>query len=201
MTGLTHGDLSQMLDIPLPVVEKSSNSVSSDNKIDALLHRLDNLNGAKCTQWLLESLKVHVRYVSEDLAAITLSEGMPKDSQLNVTRFFWTGILAISEVYKNKKSVFKCLVTILTKIHGTTNLLRRAKPGVNDVTRVDKLNTTLIRLLSRAVPQRFLFVFRRSVHPNEILHDPQVQSGLDDLTHCVREVQGIELPSETLSHE
>ncbi|KAH8797873.1 hypothetical protein DL96DRAFT_892952 [Flagelloscypha sp. PMI_526] len=184
--------LSRILDLPFSLIEECFETVSSDETVDAFLPKLDVLIDAKCTRTLLESLKAGVHSVSDDLAAVKFSTYTSTAQRLNIRRFFWTFILAISLGYKNKKRVFRCLVVILKKVHGTTSLLRRPMPEVNDITKVDELNTTVIRLLSRAIPRRFLVIFRRSMHPNKILHDSHVQAHLDKLCRCVRNVQGIE---------
>ncbi|KAH8797882.1 hypothetical protein DL96DRAFT_894775 [Flagelloscypha sp. PMI_526] len=194
MPALACADLSRFLGLPLSLVEKCLNSVSSDITVDAFLLRLDTLVDVKGAPSLLEFLKTRVQHVSEDLAAISFSSGTEIE-QKKITQFFWISILAISSVYKNKRCVFECLVAILTKIHRTTYLLRQPMSGVDDITKVDELNTTIVLLLSRAMPQRFLLVFRRSIQPDMILHDSQVQTCLEDLSHHVRSVQGIGLPS------
>ncbi|KAH8823054.1 hypothetical protein DL96DRAFT_1818842 [Flagelloscypha sp. PMI_526] len=179
------------LGLPLLLVEECSNTVSSDDTSEAFLRRLDFLVDVKCPPSLLESLKVHVQHVSEDLAAISFSSDISTVNQQNVTRFFWAFILAITLVNKNRKSVFECLIAILVKVHGTTRLLRHPMPGVDDITTVDKLKTAIILLLCCAIPRRFLLVFRRSIHPDKILYDSQVKSYLGDLSQCVRSVQGL----------
>ncbi|KAH8822411.1 hypothetical protein DL96DRAFT_350100 [Flagelloscypha sp. PMI_526] len=189
MTLLGPEDTFRILKLPRQLVEGCSRDVSSDDAVEALFPRLDDiLADTKCSQQLLESLKGHVREVSKDLAAIPSSNATSMIERQNITRLFWAVILAISLGYKNKKRVFKCLVQILAKVHESTKLLRRM-PEVNSIAELDALSMAIIRLLSCAVPQRFLIFFRRSTHPDKIFQGSEVQSYLDDLSDQVRSVQ------------
>ncbi|KAH8824351.1 hypothetical protein DL96DRAFT_205724 [Flagelloscypha sp. PMI_526] len=175
MANPTYTDLSRILGLPPSLVEDCWNSVSSDKTVEDFLSRLDRSTHIKCTRPFLKSLKAQVQYVSEDLAAIPFSTGISAFKRQNIIRVFWTGILAISTVHKNRKCFFKCLVAILGKVHGTTRLLRRPMPGVNEIIKVEELSTTIVLLLSRAIPQRFLLVFRMAMSLLSLYADSDLQ--------------------------
>ncbi|KAH8797879.1 hypothetical protein DL96DRAFT_894583 [Flagelloscypha sp. PMI_526] len=185
MASLTDTVLANHLRLGVYWVEKSRDCASFYDTVEEYLANFDIVFGNVCPSQLLDQLKDHIRDVSGDLAAVSFSDGASGQT-IKSLRVFWTSVLAILLAHTQKKCIYECLVSILTRIHSTTRLLRLPKPLVEDISQVDKLLMPLIGLLSHCVPERFLLLFHLSTDPDRILNDPQVQSYLDDLSLIVR---------------
>ncbi|KAH8824391.1 hypothetical protein DL96DRAFT_1739834 [Flagelloscypha sp. PMI_526] len=155
--------------LDLPRREDAWNRVSSDitmlNFLVQLDLAVDGSNMRPKRQLLVNQLKDSARDVSDDLVAVTCSNG-------------------ISE-YKKRLRVFQCLTAILQKVHCTTNALRRLSPVKDDLHEVEKLHQTVIFLLSCARPKTFLIIFHRSPNPNKLVLLPEVQRNLQNLSEHV----------------
>ncbi|KAH8824388.1 hypothetical protein DL96DRAFT_1613922 [Flagelloscypha sp. PMI_526] len=191
MIALADGELASLLGLDQAWVKKSKECVSSDNTVETYLAKFDVVFGDACPSKLLNQLKEHIRRVSEDLAAISFPDGASDTTHLRV---LWTSVLAILLAHK-KKCIFKCLTVLLAKARGTTQILLHARPAVDDISKVDELLKALVGLVSRSVPRRILFFFRRPMNPDKIVNDSQAHAYLSDLFISVRGLQNLGLPS------
>ncbi|KAH8824394.1 hypothetical protein DL96DRAFT_1613941 [Flagelloscypha sp. PMI_526] len=186
MTSPPYPDLALPLGLCPLLVEKCWQSISPNDTDRTLLARLDVWLDTACAKNWLAPLKVHIHSVTEDLAAVSSLNDVITVQGSCTARLFWTYILAILWTHKKRKCVFNCLVVVLRKVHETTRTLRRVMPAAVDISRVHELHITIIHLLSRAVPQRFLLLFHCLMKPNKILHDSKIKYHLDDLSTSVR---------------
>ncbi|KAH8824600.1 hypothetical protein DL96DRAFT_1614543 [Flagelloscypha sp. PMI_526] len=172
-----------------PQMEETWNRFFSDKIMVSFMVQLDlAVDGANVwpnRQLLVNQLKDLAREVSDDLVAVTCSNGMPFVRGSNPMHVFWSSVLAITIEYKNQRRVFQCLTAILQKVHCTTIALRRLPLVEDDLLEVENLHQTVICLLSCAIPKSFLIVCHRSPNPDKLMHLPEVQRNLQKLSEHV----------------
>ncbi|KAH8802331.1 hypothetical protein DL96DRAFT_767851 [Flagelloscypha sp. PMI_526] len=135
--------------------------------------------GHLSVQSWLPHLKEFARMVSEDLESVTYLTGT---SAPPLMQRFWSVVLAIVDKYKTQGSVLETLISMLQKIHSCIRSLRICSLVEDDLPLVKNLHHTIIRLLSCVLPKPFLAVAHRLPNPDKLIHLPEVQENLEEMT-------------------
>ncbi|KAH8824405.1 hypothetical protein DL96DRAFT_207646 [Flagelloscypha sp. PMI_526] len=169
-------------ELPQHLEEKYWTYFSSVLTVDAFLIALENT--ILQTRLQPTQLKNFAGMISDDLAAATSS-----GQGLATLQPFWSSVIAIAAEYRKQECVIETLIAMLQKVEGTTRGLRPLSLVEEDLPEVIQLSQTIIRLLSCVLPKRFLFISHRSPGCDKLMHLPEVQDNLQQLSEQVRLLQ------------